>query len=548
MKKTLLFASIILFLILWFEFFFKSWVYFFLDTIFFPVYELKPFFSQNLFANFRDIFTFILWYELYSKFFMLLVLLSWVFLWINIWKLISYLLKIKDEKKILFNNFVWIIFTLFNPFIYERLVSQTWIAFWVIFVWLWFIYLIDFILKEKNLGIYLSSLFFGLSLNIFPHALVFIILIWLLFLIFFYQKFKVKPIFISALIFILLNINLVLSLIYWNNEEIINIIPFDNLNLQSFKSNSLDNLWVEITHLLWYWFWWEKYNHILLPNSINPNWYMSWFVILIIILLWFIKLYKTDKKLSIYLLVLLFISYVLSLWISSKLSVWINMFLYDNIPYYIGMREPAKLIGLYIIIYSIYFITWLNFIVIYFEELFLKYKIKKINYVFNLYNYFIVVFLFIIAWSPNVLFGFNWQIKITKYPDDFFIAKNLLEEEKDSKNLFLPWHSYIACDWTNWKIISNPVNNLFASTYWYFPDNIEIWELYSNSQNKYSIEIEEFIKNKDYSKLKKLDINNIVLFKNCADIKTYDFLNKEKMNLNKVFNWESLSIYKIKYE
>jgi hypothetical protein len=57
------------------------------------------------------------------------------------------------------------------------------------------------------------------------------------------------------------------------------------------------------------------------------------------------------------------------------------------------------------------------------------------------------VFLFLNAWSPNVILGFNGQLFMTDYPQEFFQFKkeNLLKKEN---YLILPWHSYIACDWT----------------------------------------------------------------------------------------------------
>lgn len=544
MKKIILFIIWLAIITLGLEFFYKPWVYFGLDVIFYPIYHLNWFFDQSFYWHFRDIFTILLWYKLYSKFYLLLVLIIWSILWIYIAKLINKIFLIKNEKIILLNKYLWIIFILFNPFIYERLVSQTWIALWVFFIWLWLVFLLKYILENKNKLLYLSSLYFALSLTIFPHSSVFIIIIWIVTLIFYLKKFSIKNIFYSIFIIFFINCNWIIWTIFlWTNKTLKSINSFDYKNIEAFTSNSLNGLWVELTNLLLYWFWWEKYWHIFTPDLINKRWFIWWFIILFIIILWIYFLYKKNKKLSLYLISLWTISYILSLWISSNIFIDINKFLYDNIPYYIGMREPQKLTWLVAIIYSIFFLSWICFIYKNFK------KIKINNYLdkkfFNSTTAFIFLFLIIIAWSPNMLFWFKWQLKIINYPKEYFDSREfLMNNYKNSKNLVLPWHSYMWCKWSK-KIISTPIIYIYKPLDLIVSDNIEIKNVYTNSKNTESKKIEIFLKNKDFKILKALWINNIIFLKNCADYKNYKYLKNNK-NLKKIFNSENLIIYKIK--
>ncbi len=551
MKKIIIFSVLLIIAILWLDFFTKSWTYFFLDTIFYPIYKLNNFFSQSFYWHIRDILTILLGYKLYAKLYLIWVLITWIFLWYFTAKLINKIFNINNKKIILLNKTLAIIFILFNPFIYERLVTQTWIALWVFFIWLWFIFLIDYLYsfsKNKknrlNKKLYLSSLFFWISFTIFPHSIIFIIIIWIITLLFYYKKFTIKNIFYSILIILLLNINWIIwTLFLWKNETIQRASNFSFQNIEVFTSKSLSWLWIEITNLLLYWFWWELPRHLLTPDLINKKWFIWWFFILFIIILWIYFLYKKQKKLTFYLLSIWILSYILSLWISSDIFKNINLFLYNNIPYYKGMREAQKLTWLVAIIYSIFFLSWIYFII----QKYKRYKLQ--NYLDKkLFNYsllFIFIFLIIISWSPNMLFWFRWQLKIIDYPKEYFNSREfLLKNYKNDKNLVLPWHSYIYCSWSK-KIIPNPIKPILEPLNVISADNIEIWNLYTNSTNERSKKIEKFLKNKDFNILKKLWIKNIIFLNNCADYKSYKYLENKK-NLIKIFDKNNLKIYKIK--
>lgn len=542
MKKIIIPIIILIVLILWPIFFLKNGTYFFLDAIFYPVYHLNNFFSQSFYWHIRDLLTLILWYEFYSKVFMIVVLLIWAFLWIKVWELVLYLTNNKNEKIDFLVKIFWIIFILFNPFVYERLVTQIGIALWTFFIWLWLIYLIFYILKQKNKNFYFSALFFGISFNIYPHAIVFISIIWIISLLFFLRKFKLKSLFIGFFIFIWLNINWLLWLFFfWSNHTLSKVHSFNEVNMEVFKSNSLSNLWVEITQLLWYGFWWERYHHLYTPDIVNKRWYVAWFIIFIMVIIGFFMLYKKHRKISLYLLFLAIISYILSLGISSHIFYLVNNLLYKYVPFYIGMREPEKILWLTMIIYAIFFLITLIEIFKLFSNYIKKSHLNK--KIFNTYIFVWFIFLLIWAWSPNMLLWFNWQLKIINYPNDYYNIKKYLN--KKEKILILPWHSYVSCSWTYGKIISNPAKAFFNDYSVISADNIEIWNLYTNSKNILLRQIENFLHTKNYNILKRNNITTILFMRNCADFKNYSFLEKSDY-LSKVFSWNYLDLYNIK--
>jgi len=535
MKTIIWFTAILLFLILWPDFFTKSWIPFILDSIFYPIYHFQPFFSQTLWWHLRDLMVILFGYIAYSKFYILFTQLVWAFLWYKVWNIVSEFLKVWGNEKV-FLIILTISFVLLNPFSYERWITQVGILMAVYFIWLWLVYLIDFILKWKSKLIYLSSLFFGIAFTIMPHTIVFVTIIWIISLIFFFKKFSIKQILISLWIFLLLNLNwLVWTLFLQDNWPAQTIKNFNQINIEVFTSNTLKPLNVEFTNLLLYWFWWEKYHHLKLPEW---RWYIAWFFIFFIILLWIYQLFKTNKRLTFYLISLWIISYVLALWISSDIFKPFNMLLYDHIPFYIWMREPWKLIWLLMIIYAIFFTFWNYFIIK---------EIKKIDKKwFNYWTVWIFVFLIILSWSRNILLAYNGQLFITNYPKDIFKSKDFISNQNLTwKIIIFPWHSYLACAWTRWKIISNPVPYILNNKNIVSAKNIEISKLYSNNVNNYDKWVFTFLKTKDISYLKNLWINYIYWQKYCADFKTYDFLDNSK-NLQKIFSWNFINIYKIK--
>ena len=553
MKTIIIFSIILIFLILWSEFFIKSGTYLLLDNISFPIYELKSFFSQTLFFHWFDLVNYFLWYSISIKLIFLTTLILWIFLWYKIWKLINNILDIKEDKIIILLSISSISFIILNPFIYERLATQIWIALAIFFIWLWLVYLIEYILdkiadtslpkgRDWVRALYLSSLFFGLSFMIMPHTAIFLLIIAIVTLSFFFKKFTIKNILISLFIFLFVNANwLIWSLFLDENKTISTISTFNTQNIESFTSNSLNWLWTEITNLLLYWFWGGKYNRLLIPD--NNYWYLAWFAILLIIIYGWIELYKRNKKLTLYLLTLAIVWYILSLWISSSLFAWFNELLYKYVPYYIWMREPQKLTGLVMIVYAIFFLVWVYSILKNNSNFKRKEYIKKIL----LNHYFIISYIFIllIIWSPNVLFWFNGQLKISNYPNEIFESRDNLIEYNDKNVLVLPWHSYIACEWSNRKVFSNPIWHILKPVTTIMADNIEIWNLYTNNNNERSKQIDEFIKNKDFKILKSLDIDTIYFMDRCADFSKYKYLEKSD-DLKKVFESTYVKIYKIK--
>ena len=542
MKKLLIFILLFFVLILWIDFFISSWFYYNLDTVFYPIDNLSNFFSRTVFFHFWDIWMLVN-YKIFSKLFLILCLCLWAFLW---YKLANYLINnfiiINNKNIILLLQISSIIFTISNPFIYERLVTQTWVVFWIFFIWIWFTYLLEFFEKKDDKKFYLSSLFFWLALSALPHTIFFVVIIWIISLIFFLKHFSLKNIFVWILIFIWINLNWLIWDFFLNNiqnwvKNITNNLNTENVEV--FKQNSIWGLWVELTSLTWYWFWWEKYWHVDIPN-LSIFWYFSAICIFSIILIGAVNIFQKDKKIFYYFLTLYTIFFILALWFSSSIFYWFNNFLYSYIPFYIGMREPWKFLWVIAILNTIFFVIWIYWVVKYFKS---KFEIEKSF--FDLLSMVIIIFIITSLYTPWILFGFRGQIKIVNYPEEYFESKSFLAEKKEFKNVIFPWHTYIKCEWWNGRISWNTYQHILWFKESIYSDNIEIWNIYTNNNNPVSQKVEEFLKTKNLKLLEDLWIKNIIFQYKCADFEAYKFL--ESLNwLEKVFDKKYLKIYKIK--
>lgn len=538
-----IYLILVLFLIIWFALF-HNWFVIILDTSFVPLNSVNFDFLWKWFLEiFLEICNYILGYWFYSKLlFFCTILFYWIF-WLQLGKYISNN-WIQDDlfKKIA--PTLTMLFFLINPFIYERAISQVWVASWYLLLFYWILFFLKYISNQKSKQLFLSALFFGLSINLMLQAFFFVWLFVVIFRIFFYKKFNniFKNIIIFWLIIIWLNINFLWSFFIKSdtNYRVKTLQSLNQENINAFKVNSLNWLSAEITSWLLYWFWWEKYYHIALPQTFNKNRFVAWIIIVLISLygLVYLTLNKSTKPYWISLLIIGIISWML--WIGIASNHWWEFVqaLYDHIPFYIWLRESHKWI------WMLMFVYWSGFCI----GIYLIYKmfVSKYKILANTNYWIILSCLLLFAWTPWLTNSFKWQLFVANYPNEYFIAKEKLLSQEKSKIVIFPWHSYIACDWTKWRIISNPINWLFSPLETIISDNIEMWELYSNYDNPVSKDIESFISNKwNIQILKNNWIWYIVNLKTCADFQTYYFLNKTNW-LNSIYNSDKIEVFSIK--
>ena len=215
--------------------------------------------------------------------------------------------------------------------------------------------------------------------------------------------------------------------------------------------------------------------------------------------------------------------------------------MFDNIPYYIGLREPQKWVGVLLFIRATGILLAFSKLLCLLDELRwsrreMQKKIVPLG----------VLVLILIANTPALIWGFYGQLVLSDYPTDYQTYKQttLSWDLKKGKILILPRHSYLACPRTQRRIIANPLKAYLGNNPQIVSsDNIELANLYTNSNSSESKNIEIFLAKKDLAFLS--GFSTIIMMENCADYQNYDFL-KTTPGIQSGFVSPSLSVYYIK--
>lgn len=419
--------------------------------------------------------------------------------------------------------FVGILFFIFNPFVYPRLLQG---QFYILYAYMILPLFFHFLYNKKYLQTFIIS---AIILAFSPHFIFILGIIFIFYIIYFFKDFK-ENIKIKELIFWIIFIFIFNSYWIFNITSNTNILNFWN-DFYNFASKSIyfSNIYLEIFSLNW--FWWDQYwRYIINKNNIN---YLYIITLFSIVLVWFILLNKENKKFFYFFISIFIVSFIFSIWISeNNIFSKINLFFYENIPFYKWLREANKFSAIIVIVYLILIIKSL-------ESINDKNKVIIIS--------FIILFS---TWNNSLIF-FE-QIKWYKYPETWFEIKNII---KDKKNLSLPWHQSMSFKFIDNKNVTNPSWLFFweNTIVW---DNIEIWDIYSQSTRKESIILEKYFKNitsKDLNKnnffkdIKSIKIEYIILFKEIDYINYKIFLDKlvESKKIEKIIENKEIILYKI---
>lgn len=518
---------------LWFDIFLIPGTYFFLDTLFYPFTEWKDFFSTSIWFYFIDLLKKIFGYALASKIFLFLIygitIASGVYLskWLrynNLWK----------DKNTKFLDIICMLLVIYSPFFAQRFISQAGIALGGSLLLLGTVACLNIVRWHKQKQyLTIAAIAYGLALAIFPHAIFLIGLLLISLSLVFYKRILY---FVATGVWaILLNANWLYGELFWSAQRVgQNIEAFNAQNIEAFSSSTLYSWPIEISHLLGYGFWVEKY-HIITPDDLISYWWIFAIMIVWLILLGAYKMLLEKKySLFIFLFILWGTSYILSLWISSEITAPLAWWMYENVPMYIGMREPQKWMGVMMIPYIIYFVLWASYLL----------SLKMHKYITSIIKYLLPCL--VVIWSLQSLFAYSNQIRITDYPADRVELKEYLQTgHRDKQIVAFPWHSYMTCSWTRGIRIPNPISELMYPLNVIESDNIEIAGLYTNSKSEISKNIEEYLRSKDLSLLQEIDVSTILMMKLCADHENYEFLD-ESIDIVKVFESENFNVFEIK--
>jgi hypothetical protein len=259
------------------------------------------------------------------------------------------------------------------------------------------------------------------------------------------------------------------------------------------------------------------------PVFFSPFWYIAGLVWVCISLygLYVCGLNRYQKYI---LLVTYIVAASISTGVSTPVTGYFVGILYEYVPFFTGFRESAKWSMILVILYmyaGVYGVVHIAHICIA--------SIAQQGKKYYMVGISLLCVLVLYIWSPGVYGGYRGQLRTTTYPVEFSTLRTSLLADTDIAKkpnvLILPWHSYIACSWTDARVIANPIRDILSPVRTTSADNIEMRDiLYSHSTDIRSSDIEKFLSTKNYTYIEKYDYTHILMAKKCADWNTYGWI------------------------
>ncbi|MFH1432361.1 MAG: hypothetical protein ABIG84_04040 [archaeon] len=216
-------------------------------------------------------------------------------------------------------------------------------------------------------------------------------------------------------------------------------------------------------------------------------------------------------------------SLIIAIGITSPYTEPIYRYLYENIFFFKGFREPQKFIGLAALAYAYLGAKGIE-------------SIKK--------NYILLIIPLIYTTG---MFTLSAALPSQDYPEDYYEMDAYLNSDKqDFNTLVLPWHQYMDYSWNKNKDkrLANVARSFFQKPT-ITGDNMETGRIYSSSNNPRSEYIEQTLKENTTSIGKSLARINVkyVMLKKEVDYQKYQEFLQNQTDLTLIKNTTNLLLY-----
>ncbi len=442
-----------------------------------------------------------------------------------------------------------------NPFIYSRFLAGQWTH---LMAYAFLPLFIHYLLKlRENIDFKAVLRVFGIIFLISLFSMHFFVICCLIFALFgifllissvFQRKHNEIKVFLKNLIFG--GLMLLICISYWLIPALTRSNPIEQRigteHWQAFSASGYKNIGVFWNVLSLNGFWGEHNswaNYFLWPQD-NAFFWLAFVFIIVLTILGLKYALKSPKSrfLGVFISILAIISFIFSTGAGDTIFKQFNVFLFENVPFWSGFRDSQKFSGILALAYSI--LAGLGFQSVW------EYLNNKNKNVLNIFLGF--VFLIPIIFGFLVWGGFHKQIQPAWYPESWFEAKQIIENDKsDFKVLFLPWHGYYSLEFNNNLISANPSRRFFGQKI-ISSRSVEMNGIYDQESDKNYLSLDELIRNKNFDNEKTLDIffnehkiKYIVYSHDLidADNLTYDFLSSVK--LEKKLDKSEISVFEI---
>lgn len=491
----------------------------------------------------HDALLLIFWYIWWSKIYLLSIVAATLWLWYVRWQyfqaLMNQTLSAQSDRSISRITIIMMVGMIFNPMFSSRMQTQpgVWLGIVLLGRWIYRLWTRWSSLRLTD-GL-IVGVFWWLAMMSMNHAsfMIALLLLWVALLWLVTTRTHVLRIWWTALVITvivwLLNANWIIAWLTGTSTVVEQATSFSQQNIEEFMTYAQSGLGPVMTSVLWYWFWWEKYGSASAPAWSNPRRRVAWLLLFAIAIYGWWRLYIHSRQTALLIMMIMMISVVLGVGIASDWLAPAIQWLYDHVPGYRGLREPHKRIWLYMMI--LVPLLWYGRTQTY----------RQMSHRLTIPWYAIIILLLLFARTPWSFAQMNGRYIMTDYPASYDQTRSdLMAQWREGTIIQLPWHSYQKCQRSN-KVISNSLRTYMYPISLITSDNIEVWQLYTNSNDVRSRDIEEFIRTHDLSILSKYNISWIMYTNLCADFKRYEWI-EQLTGLEMVIDHGDMKIYEIK--
>jgi uncharacterized membrane protein len=342
-----------------------------------------------------------------------------------------------------------------------------------------------------------AGIWFGMAIWMMIHAVFFVLLIMLIAYIctlYHLDKDSIKKLTIS---YILCGWTIILMNSFWllgsqqNNDSLAVLDHIDQRHIQAFVTQPW-NTHVLVSSLAGFGFWWEAQARFKSIQATKNHARIYLFGLIFgLSCIGIYALYQEKRyRLICFLLLLWGSSYIL--WVGISQDTFfapISKWLYDTIPFYIGLREPQKWIWILMIYYAVTGAYAIDRI----QARFLDHK--------KLVDQIILWFLMCLPlmYTPYMLFAAIGQLTPRQYPSSRYELKTTMDSIAQPNQyatgydiLVLPRHMYQSFHFSHGEI-AHPLSNFFDQQRTLVGDNMEMQDIYTQSSRPASKIIEASI-------------------------------------------------------
>ena len=406
-----------------------------------------------------------------------------------------------------------VLFALCNPFIYTRMIE--WQA--NVFMWFALIYMAMSFLAQgivTNTSKYWMIwyiVFAGLGVSYMHHAIFFVLLLstWVVLLDDDMRK-NLRRYCLLIWWVLLINLNRITAAVMWVWRNAQTMSFFGGDHIRAFAAVSPDTN-VPFHLLSLHGFWWEHMWRFTNLYSLNTNREYIFLCIALLVCVGIyaifmgihkggIHIYTKKPAWWVWLLWVAVLAYLLSMWTSGRWWVRsVSDWMYEYIPFYIGLREPQKRTWVLLFCYMIFASIWVQASIG-----ILRFYTSTDK--FWEYLLAIVIMLLPLLYTPTMLFALGGQLSVHTYPDSRYQSKDFLHSRTYTQDcldtacydvLVFPRHQYIRLSWSR-NVIANPMQRFLMykkdlTLSILAGDNMEMKEIYTQSSRPASKIIETYV-------------------------------------------------------